>query len=657
FDNLVVGDVKQSIYRWRNGDWQILGKVLPEQIDNERYVGKSLTTNWRSRSNIIKFNNSLFSVVPQLVDKELDDGNLSLSLSDLYSEAIQTDPGKRKGGYVRLEFVEDNTELKWIEKVLGKLPAVIESFQDKGYNASDIGIIVRDGKEGSLVLKTLIDYGNNSSYEKQNIYNYNVVSNDSLLLSNSPAINFIISVITVLNDPSDMISRAAMLRFFLLAKGSEDIEEVPLFNDKLVERSREYFPEGYESLLENIKQVPLFEVVESIIGFFGIGKNQWNVAYLNTFQDYVMSFAGNKNPDIQSFLEWWKITGIKKSVVLPGNQDAMRILTIHKSKGLEFKVVILPFLSWTLDYPSTRQPFLWVRPDSAPFNELGIVPVKYGKELTGTIFASDFNAERHSVYIDNINLLYVAFTRAKDAIYSFSSGNPKSNGTVATVLKNAVSSGMSDQDKSLLDLNSFYNKENGLFEYGEIPENKDEKRDSLHLVPSGYSVSKDLESLKLKLHGINYFSSGLTEVREKINYGKLMHEIFENVYVPDDVHSAVGRLVLEGKLPKEEYSEIENRVNSLISSPQVAGWFLPGNRVLTEATILLPSGSTKRPDRIIFKDDKTIIIDFKFGEENPRYFEQVDLYKNLLSDMGHKSTEAYIWYVDKNKIISADVNR
>ena len=126
--------------------------------------------------------------------------------------------------------------------------------------------------------------------------------------------------------------------------------------------------------------MPLFEATENIIRFFGLGDYPSNVPYLNTFQDYVVSFTGNKNSDIQSFLEWWEETGRKKSVVLPGNQDAMRILTIHKSKGLEFKVVILPFLSWDLDHMSSKQPVLWVKPSSEPFNDLGIVPVKYSKD-------------------------------------------------------------------------------------------------------------------------------------------------------------------------------------------------------------------------------------------------------------------------------------
>jgi ATP-dependent helicase/nuclease subunit A len=161
-----------------------------------------------------------------------------------------------------------------------------------------------------------------------------------------------------------------------------------------------------------------------------------------------------------------------------------------------------------------------------------------------------------------------------------------------------------------------------------------------------------MESLRLKLHGENYFSMENRELQKKINYGKLMHEVFEGINTPEDISQAVRRLVLEGKLPEEESIEIENKVKILITSPQVADWFSPGNEVLREAGILLPSGNIRRPDRVIFKDGRTIIVDFKFGEENSHYAEQVDRYRRLLVDMGYKNIDACIWYVDKNLIVS-----
>jgi ATP-dependent helicase/nuclease subunit A len=651
FDNLVVGDVKQSIYRWRNSDWRILGKVLKNQVDNDRFLIEPLTTNWRSHSNIIRFNNALFTVIPIQIDQTLAGDSLPVSFREMYSEAVQKDPDNKPDGFVNIEFLENEPEKKWEEKVLERIPSIIESVQDSGYSASDIGIIVRNGREGAMILKSLIDYSNkNHSGGK---YNFNAVSNDSLLLSNSHVICFIISILEAVNTPSDMIAQASMLRFYLLASGKSDADKATLISRSLSEELRMHFPEGYEALIEIVKQVPLFEAIESIIRFFDLGKYSWNVAYLNTFQDYVVNFTGNKNSDIQTFLDWWDSTGSKKSVVLPGSQDAMRIITIHKSKGLEFKIVILPFLSWNLDHMPFMQQVLWVKPDVPPFNELGIIPVKYSKDLLSTIFSDYYRDEKSSVYLDNINLLYVAMTRSMNAIYGFSVSNPKSVNSISGVLKNAFSSVTEPVSDKVLNLTDYYFPETCKFEYGKLPVNRKDPAVNKSIASSGYHVSRSMESLKLKLHGENYFSSGNEELRKKINYGKLMHEVFEGINTAADVKLAVRKLVLEGKLPQDQAADIERKVNTLISVPQISDWFSPDAVIMKEAGILLTSGNTRRPDRVIFKDGKTTIIDFKFGSENESYIEQVNLYRGLLLEMGYKNIEAFIWYVDKNKIVSA----
>lgn len=649
YDNLVVGDIKQSIYRWRNSDWKILASLL-HQTDDNRYLSRNLVTNWRSRSNVIQFNNALFTVIPSRIDETLSEFSFPDTFSNLYSQAMQNDPGKNPDGYVRIEFIENECEKGWKEKVLEKLPEVIRKFQKNGYEASDIGIIVRDGKEGAMVLKKLIDYANSCSEEERKAYNYNAVSNDSLLLSNSPVINFIISVLSVVNDPSDMISKAAMLRFFLLCRGDTNAAKAPLvFNEENSIYS--CFPDGYNKMINSLRQISLFEGVEQIIGFFRLGDYSQNVVWLNAFQDLVLNFTSNNNPDIRSFLEWWETTGCNKSVVLPDNQLAMRILTIHKSKGLEYKVVILPFLAWNLDHMPSKQPLLWVKPSIGPFNELGIVPVRYGSELKDSFFADDYKEEKYSVYLDNINLLYVAFTRARDAVYGFTVSNPSNKNSVAIVLKDALSMKMSDD--SVLKLSEYYNPEKEVFELGTIHLNTATQRQDKEMTSGNYRVNKAFGALKLKLHGENYFSAGNEEVRKKINYGKLMHEIFEGIDVFSDIPAAVRKLVLEGKLPEDEAQNMERRVESLITAPDVTEWFSPQNSVLREAGILLTSGNIRRPDRVIFRNGKTSIIDFKFGEENAHYQEQVNLYRSLLIDMGYDNVDAFIWYVDKNKVVAA----
>jgi ATP-dependent helicase/nuclease subunit A len=652
FDNLVVGDVKQSIYRWRNSDWRILGRVLEGSVDNKRIFSKPLATNWRSRSNIISFNNALFTVIPELIDATFADVTLPVSFRKLYSEAVQTDPGRSRDGYVRLEFILNTPEKKWQEVVLDRLPEVIESLQDKGYKSSDIGIIVRDGREGASVLNRLIEYSNSCNPAKKEKYNYNAVSNDSLLLSNSPVIIFIVSVLSAADNPDDFISRAIMLRYFLMASGRSEAATVSLKADSIRETSLKYYPDGFVEFFDSIRQMPLFEATENIIRFFSLGDYSWNVPFLNTFQDYVVSFTGNKNGDISTFLEWWEETGKKKSVVLPGNHDALRILTIHKSKGLEFGVVILPFLAWNLDHIASKQPYLWVKPVSPPFNELGIVPVKYSSVLADTIFSEAYMEEKYSVYLDNINLLYVALTRAKDVMYMFSADGPRLESTVAGVLKKAFTTDhITTKDKTTI-LKEHFDTDNAIFEFGNIADCTDTEIPDREFITSTYHVSRKMDSLKLKLHGENYFSSESQAVRKKINYGKIMHEVFEGINTLSDVSVAVRRLVLEGKLTAGESPEIEKQVLEAVQLSGVSDWFSADNDVLTEAGILLPDGVTRRPDRIIFRNGKTTIIDFKFGEEKSHYIDQISRYRALLKEMGYENIDGYIWYVDKYKIVS-----
>lgn len=669
FDNLVVGDIKQSIYRFRNSDWKILGDLIDNEVDNIRIHGVALTKNFRSRSNIIRFNNSLFSAVPAIVDTIFSDKPEIINFKKLYSGAVQEDSGRAAGGYVRLELVEEpsgdeagsDTDSgddhgnsfgkKWKDIVLEKLPSVIETFEDKGFRPSDIGILVRDGKEGTQVLKTLIDYSGNCTPAKREVYDYNIVSNDSLLLSSSNAVIFLISVLKVMDNPGDNISRAMMVRYFLLASGKDDSSYSDLLNKDLIPGSPDFFPEGYDDFIASTMNLTLFEAVENIIDFFGLGRHPWNVAYLATFQDTILEYSRNKNADIHSFIEWWETSGESKSLVLPSDQNAIRVFTIHKSKGLEFPVVILPFLSWNLDHKSTRQPVIWVKPPP-PFDGPGIVPVRYSSGLAETLFAKSYYEELFSSYLDNMNLLYVAMTRAIDAIYGFLPVNPGTNSGIAALIKDALfSEGISNESGGIV-LNTCFDTSGKIFELGEIPSHSGIQLNRKNIPLEEYTVNDRPASLRLKLHSEHFFSAGANDFRERINYGKVMHEIFEGIDSQEDIPDVVRRMVLEGKIEESLSEQLITRIKDLVSMEPVNGWFAPGNKLLKEAAILLPSGAIKRPDRLVFRDGRTILIDFKFGEENPHYVTQIKQYISLLNEMGYRDIQAFIWYVDNNKIVN-----
>jgi ATP-dependent helicase/nuclease subunit A len=652
FDNLVVGDVKQSIYRWRNSDWKIMDKVLHHEFGTERLNTEKLDTNYRSRENIVAFNNTVFSTIPGLLDSLYE--NEDTRFSDLYSDAMQKAGGNKAGGFVNFEFVEETDEEKFKDIILGKLPALIENLQDQGYKGSDIGILVRWNNEGSDILKYMLNWRSAAYEVKKKKYNYEIVSNESLILDQNPVICFIISLLTWLYDPSDNLSRALIFRNYLLATG----KDISLADSLLVNYSDDIadklFPGGFDLLKDEIRHLSLFESVERIISFFSLGSYAGNSAYLNSFQDCVLEFSAANSSETPAFLEWWTTTGSKRSMVLSEQNDSVRVISIHKSKGLQFRVVILPFLTWQLSHD--KNPTIWTKPETAPFNKLGLVPVKFRKSLLNSHFAEAYNEEKFSSIVDNLNLIYVAFTRAVDCLIGFCPEKPGSRShTAGSVLKEAMKSETLHQsDRPSISLRKFLDDSKTSFTFGQIPERIIDKtisgmsEVSLH----GYEVSSSLNRLKLKFHGADFLVKMSEAQAVRLNYGRLMHEVFSLISTSDDIHKAVMQLVLEGKIPDNQSKELENKIVEVISAPEVNEWFEAGSTVIKEADILLPSGSSLRPDRIILKNEKAIIVDFKFGGEKPGYINQVNNYRKIMMEMGYKNVEAFLWYVDINKIIT-----
>jgi ATP-dependent exoDNAse (exonuclease V) beta subunit len=412
------------------------------------------------------------------------------------------------------------------------------------------------------------------------------------------------------------------------------------------------FPEGFRRFIEKIRQMTLFESVENIILFFRLGENPGNSAYLNSFQDCVLEFSGLFSADIPSFLEWWENTGTKKSVVVSDQQNSMRVLTIHKSKGLEFSVVIIPFISWSMGHGSSS-PALWVTPEGQPFRKLGVVPVKYKADLRYSDFDDDYFNETYNTLVDNINLLYVAFTRAVDCLNGFCPMNGRS-GTISKALYEAI---MAEDPEILsgseIDLRHLFDTEKNLFSFGEADENHKKKHPSEEgrITSGGYYVNHGIARLHLKFHGDNWLQNADDERKKMINYGLLMHEILETVLTADDVPDAVRNMLLQGRITENERSSIEKKIIEAMARPEVKDWFSPGLKVMNESEILSPDGTAKRPDRVVITDEKVIVIDFKFGKEKGAYLKQVIDYKKLLDSMEAKPVEAYLWYVDNNNII------
>jgi hypothetical protein len=554
---------------------------------------------------------------------------------------------------VRIEYIKGTDDQKFEDIVLNKLPYLIEELQDKGYSGSDIGILVRTNNEGAEVLKSVLSYQSEADKNKRSRYNYNIVSNESLLLVHSPVVNFIISLLSGLYDQNDDLNKALILQNWQICKSKDPLLPGFVTPDAPGDTSGIFFPPDYKIFLGRIRHMPLFEAVENIILFFELGRSDQNTAYLNTFQDCVLEFSSGMTSDIPTFLDWWETTGSKKSIVLSDQQDSIRVMTIHKSKGLQFKVVIIPFISWNLGH-GKKNPILWLNPDRVPFNKIGLVPVRFKGDLQYSYFADKYFDEAYSALADNLNLMYVAFTRAIDCLYGFCPAKSESKSVSAVLNETLQIDAPPNDDKPGLNLSQFFYKENQTFQCGEIPgKNTDDHRilTETRIEPGGYIVSRGINGLHIKFHGENWLMTMAEDQRKRVNWGRIMHEVFESIGTASDIAYAVNKLVLEGKISESDRIGIAEKIMAVLSEPTVRDWFEPGLKIMNEAEILTAEGTAKRPDRVIIRDDKVTVVDFKFGTEKREHINQISNYRMLLLSMGYPEVEAFLWYVDNNKII------
>ncbi|MBE6300485.1 MAG: Dna2/Cas4 domain-containing protein [Parabacteroides distasonis] len=655
--NLIVGDVKQSIYRFRNSDWNLLDEQIHSDFSIEQFQEKTLKENWRSSRHIVTFNNSLFTILPIILQKvykeALSVSCLSEKQQDTFLEKFITaykqctqrvaPPFLQKEGHVRLEFLLGEEEKSWKECVLERIPKVLEELLDNGYLLKDIAILVRTNREGAMIADYLLAYKANNP---TNRYSYDIISDEALFVSGALSVRFLVSVLRYLKHPENRTNRQVMLQAYSVLKGTFGKEPQTIYSEELFLN------------LDSLSRQSLYEIIEGLFRFFSMDFPENEQIFLQAFFDMVSEFVQKESADLIHFLKWWDETGCRKTIATPDGQNAIRILTIHKSKGLGFKAVLIPFGDWEIDHKPTKQVILWCHPKEAPFNRLHLVPVRYNQSLSKTIFAADYFKERLQVFIDNLNTLYVAFTRSKEELIVFAprpnkikegTGLPEKISSLADALWVGLCTAQSNmQEDDLITLPSFFDSSTGVFELGDWwkPVIKKEVQNIQELeMEQLNSISPD-ERLQLRLRGKGYF---FDDTRRK--YGSLMHEVLSGVRTSADISEAVGRYWQVGVIDKDESVTLINRLEELINMPEVAVWYDGTTRVLNEVDILVGKGLSKRPDRVMITNEKVIVVDYKFGEQlSPKHHCQVKNYLSLIRQMGYKQVEGYLWYVELNKI-------
>jgi ATP-dependent exoDNAse (exonuclease V) beta subunit len=627
--NLIVGDVKQSIYRWRSGDLEILQKHVGKDFGNDRIDVIPLDTNYRSAGTIVSFNNTLFKVAASKLSQFIDD---QLPI-DVFSEAEQKQSKWLEGGFVRMKFLERTEEDEgWEEQAIRMIPQWMEQLQDKGAKLKDIAILVRKNEEGQRIAQFLLNY-RNSPHAKPG-YQYEVVSNESLRLDTSLSVNVIISALQFLKNQDDKVARGQLAyevaitpddNLFLKAGTKGSISEI--------------LPEEFLSRTKFFKKLPLFELIEEIIKVFGLGDKAEELAYLQAFQDLVLEFSARERTDINSFLEWWEMYKSRKSIKVSSSIEATNIITIHASKGLQYKYVIIPFCNWKLNHEI--YPLMWVTPTQEPFNQLGALAVRYGTELQKTQFSGEYKEEYTKTHLDNLNLLYVAFTRAEwGLIVTSPAARPGRLSHVGEIVQQVVTENYS---------NEFNGADLAIGEFSTMPD-QEVKTDLVALKLDRYHSTDWREKLVIKREGSEFFEDEISAKRSKINRGILIHTVLSRIHYKSDADEKLETFFLEHALPAEDADAVKKDVYSVLEHPFMSNWFTKEWEIKAEALVLLPGGRQKRIDRIMLGKKRTVIVDYKTGIKKNIDKEQVEIYASVLTQMGYPNVQAYLVYLKDMKV-------
>ena len=641
--NLIVGDVKQSIYRFRNSDWTLLDHKVKEDFTS-RTKEESLSVNWRSCRNIVEFNNMLFNSVPVILQSsyndEIEQSSLSTEDKMLYSSRITSAykkseqsvslPFTNKDGHVKVQFLSDNDEQNWKEQSMEQLPQIVEKLQSNGYELRDIAILTRTGLEGALAAETLLKY---KEEHPESEYKYDIISEDSLTVNSSPAVRWIVEMLKYLNQPNVKSNYYMACMTYAMMKRKKASEEEATTGYDLFRP----FPPEIAAKLRLLSNRPLYELTEGIFRLFEHDFPENELVFMQAFFDMVAEYSSNETADTNRFLTWWNETGYKKKIITPDSQNAIRIMTIHKSKGLGFKVVIIPFAEWKIDQKDT---ILWCNPAKEPFDSMNLVPVRYSKALKNTIFAADYFHEKLHAYMDNLNTLYVAFTRAKEELIVMAP-RPKTDAiTTSSILWNGLST----------DPGNAFDAEKGVYERGAWWHAESRKEQSgIEELPMKrfHSVSPD-ERMQLRLHRKGGFFDD-----EKRKYGLLMHDILGSIESYNDISSAISEKYISGEISSKESDILMEKLTAIVSNETIKNWFDGSMRVMNEAEILFGKGESRRPDRIMIdkSDNRVIIVDYKFGEKKEKHHQrQIGKYVSLIREMGYLNVDGFLWYITLDEI-------
>lgn len=650
--SLLVGDVKQSIYRWRNSDWNILNGMNGQTPGTE--VVK-LDTNYRSNRNVIAFNNNLFvKILEGLCTKVTENGNKEefAKLVTAYSDVYQQCPShKPEQGYVNVKLFEGDAEdgKEWMKN------SVLERILDlksRGIHYSDIMLLVR----------RKADIEEMADFLSKHLPDTTIISDEAFRLDASPALQALIAALRLINNPDDGTSALTLAAIYRKEVLKMDFDWQHIDSKTI----QSYFPAAFRQLSHSqaFRMLPLYELLEKLTELFNLGTIAGQDAYLYSFFDQVTLYLQNAPSDVANFLNFWDET-LCNVPAASNAVDGIRIKTIHKAKGLEFHTVIIPYCNWNMEGMNTILCPPVSLPDykKTPSPSIPLLLLDYGSRMKESYYKEYFEREQMQQWVDNLNLLYVALTRPKSNLFILGRKNGH-NYSVETLLKDALEWETEEQTEDTDENNKEKKNKNKVFvhEEGTLVKSKTGQKAGTKapVIPDirikSYSKAIEFRESNRSKDFITEQTDGKPSNRQEyIERGKLLHNVFSSIRTTDDIDKVLTSLEFEGIIGSRHVRDnVQQAIGNLLNNEIVKGWFSGKWHIRNECNILSWKNGEieeRRPDRVMLGKDETIVVDFKFGSERPEYDEQVREYMRTLRRMGYPHVRGYLWFVlEGNKV-------
>lgn len=694
--NLIVGDIKQSVYRWRQGDWGILNNI-EKSFAHQKIRLETLDYNYRSEKRIIDFNNAFWEQCVANTAKEVaqDDAEKAKIVQKAYEDVAQKTHKTTENGFVKISLYPSKS-MK--EAVLEELIETIKELFSNGYggkNQSKIAILVRSKSNIQDIVNALLQsFGNE----------INIVSDEAFRLDASLSVNIIVSAMHLLTHPDDVLTRGKLVKLYnqevlkkpltdtdllvsinesnnIDTKNIDKKERRKLATEQQMAKLNSHLPPEYVTNRELLLGLPIVDLVDKLFMLFGLDQLEGQSSYICTLYDTLNDFLKDHTADIDDFINEWE-NSLSSKTIQSDEIEGIRIMTIHKSKGLEFDNVIIPFCSWEMEKKGT----LWCETKNkpAPYNKLPLLPIDFSRDkLIGTVFEDDYKEEHFQNIVDNLNLLYVAFTRASKNLFVFglrqgkttldniAKGTPPGNRSYAIELAlRQVSEQLQGSSLSFPDdIGSEIH-----FEYGTLVPETHEKEHAVADNPFLIKPDKHIVSIatypqaatfKQSNKSIEFVKGEDIDPSDRTRYikiGNVLHQLFSTIYTTADIPARLNELEQQGIIYNDEITsaQLRTRIEDAITNPQVQEWFSKRWQLYNECTILEYNKDTNeveehRPDRVMTDGKEFVVVDFKFGKEREEYKKQVQQYMEILIRMGHKKVSGYLWYVVKNNVVEVKI--